>query len=120
LSFLLNSKVSNNLSSGLFFLELLKKITLQPDYAITAMAGCNSSIKKSIMQPKFTLNSKRKVLAKVIVLAMIFVVSTKVSFGQKTEAMRNTSTQTDAFINPPPPSTNNQPVVLPFKSRNQP
>ncbi len=53
------------------------------------------------MQPKFTLNTMRNVLTKIIAFTMIFFVSAQVSFGQKTEAMRNQASMIDADFNPP-------------------
>lgn len=69
------------------------------------------------MQPKFTLNTMRKVLTGIMTLFMILFLSTQVSFAQKTEAMRQQMTQQtmrDADINPPPPNTNPPaPVFIP-------
>src|SRR5688572_18196420 len=47
------------------------------------MAGCNSSIKISIMQPKFTLNTRRNVWTRILAFALVFLVSTQLSFSQE-------------------------------------
>lgn len=66
------------------------------------------------MQPKFTLNTMRKVLTGIMTLLMILFLSAQVSFAQKTEAMRNQAGLRDADINPPPPATNTPvPVFAP-------
>ncbi|HEX4876207.1 MAG TPA: hypothetical protein VFV31_06005, partial [Chitinophagaceae bacterium] len=64
------------------------------------------------MQPKFTLNSLRKVFAGIICFSMVLVVSTQVSLGQITEQMRKEQTLLkDAFIDPPP-ATNAATAVM--------
>lgn len=66
------------------------------------------------MQPKFTLNTMRRVLTGIIASFLILFVSTQVSFAQKTEEMRNKNLPLhDADFNPPvttPPAER-----MPFK-----
>ncbi|NOT51181.1 MAG: T9SS type A sorting domain-containing protein [Chitinophagaceae bacterium] len=66
------------------------------------------------MQPKFTLNTKGNVLTRIIAIALVFLVSTQVSFGQKTEEMRNPGSRPDAYYNPP--TTVTAEPILPMKT----
>ncbi len=69
------------------------------------------------MQPKFTLNTGRNVLTRILAIALVLFASAQFSFGQKTEAMRTQlSQQTDAVLYPNAAVVGPERIVLPVRS----